>query len=749
LLVRERTNLNVSLTTKLCEFIAAEVKSGRYRSGSEVVRAALRALQAPTQVAIPRVPGADAGSSPASTATVSSREMRYRAILESATDYAIIAFNLDRQIVEWNAGARALTGWSEAEMLGRDGTVIFTPEDRADDIPDQEMDRAAAEGRAVSERWHMRADGSRFWGSGLMMPIRDTSGALAGFLKIMQDRTQAHRLGHSLEASEARLRAVFEAVPVGILVAEAPSGRLVGSNPRLDQLFGTQWPRSGEIADYGAWECFHPDGKRVQAHEYPMARVLQGEERPTLEVLRRSDDDSRHWICITGAPIQDTGGAITGAVVSVEDIDEAKRTQASLRQANQLLSDVAIGNAADLQSSRRDLVGAETRREVAEHQVRQLQKMEAVGQLTGGIAHDFNNMLSVVISGLSLAQRRLERGDVAIGRYIEAAMDGARRAATLTHRLLAFSRQQALSPVSLDVNQMVQGMSDLLRRTLGEGIELEVVLAGGLWLTHADPSQLENALLNLAVNARDAMDGAGRLTIETANTHLDEAYARQHEEVEPGQYVLLAVTDIGAGMSSDVITRAFEPFFTTKVAGAGTGLGLSQVYGFVKQSAGHLKIYSEPGEGTTVKIYLPRFAGQLDTPFPLLPRTEMPSGRIEEVVLVVEDEARVRELAVATLRELGYTVIHADGAAAALRQLDAHPEVTLMFTDIVMPGMNGRLLADEALKRRPELRVLFTTGYTRNAVVHNGILDAGVDLLGKPYGVEQLAARVRAILDKP
>ena len=380
--------------------------------------------------------------------------------------------------------------------------------------------------------------------------------------------------------------------------------------------------------------------------------------------------------------------------------------------------------------------------------MRQLQKMEAVGQLTGGIAHDFNNMLAVVISGLSLTQHRIARGNTDVGKLIDAAMDGAQRAAILTQRLLAFSRQQALAPVALDVNGMIHGMEELLRRTLGEAVELEMVLAGGLWRTHVDPSQLESALLNVAVNARDAMDGVGQLTVETANCHLDEAYARQHEEVAVGQYVLLAVSDVGSGMAAEVVARAVEPFYTTKAVGFGTGLGLSQIYGFVKQSGGHLKIYSEPGEGTTVKIYLPRFIGQQEATPALSPRPEMLSGRPGEVILVVEDEDRVRDLAVATLRDLGYSVVHASGAPEALRQLDALPEVTLLFTDIVMRGMNGRKLADEALHRRPNMRVLFTTGYTRNAVVHNGVLDADADLLGKPYSIEQLAAKVRDVLDR-
>ncbi len=440
--------------------------------------------------------------------------------------------------------------------------------------------------------------------------------------------------------------------------------------------------------------------------------------------------------------------------------DERDRAEAALRasethlrDANEQLEERVTQRTAELEASNRTLVAEMRGREEAESQLRQMQKMEAVGQLTGGIAHDFNNMLAVVIGGLNVISRRLKRGDHDVQRFIDAAIEGATRAATLTQRLLAFSRQQPLAPEPVDANKLVASMSDMLRQTLGSGVRLETVLSDGLWRTHADMSQLENALLNLAVNARDAMPdaqdgGTGRLTIETANTDLDETYARLNQGVRPGQYVMVAVSDNGSGMPAEVIAKAFDPFFTTKEVGKGTGLGLSQVYGFVKQSGGYVKIYSEPGEGTTIKIYLPRFHGEEESPIgeAAKPSLDLPQGNPRQIILVVEDEEALRLISVDGLRELGYTVRHADGGAAALRVLDSQPDVALLFTDIVMPDMNGRRLADEAQRRRPGLKVLFTTGFTRNAVVHNGMLDPGTNFLPKPFTLQQLAAKVREVL---
>ena len=406
---------------------------------------------------------------------------------------------------------------------------------------------------------------------------------------------------------------------------------------------------------------------------------------------------------------------------------------------NQLM--MARDNLADANSR---LHAEAATRERAEAQVRQMQKMESVGQLTGGIAHDFNNMLAIIIGSLDLAKRRLTSDPAKAETGIGAAADAAQRAAQLTSRLLAFSRQQPLAPGPIDANKLVAGMSELLRRTLGEQVQLETVLAGGLWRAYADAPQLENAVLNLCVNARDAMPEGGKLTVETANTWLDDAYAAAHADVSAGQYVAICVTDSGTGMSKETIERAFDPFYTTKGVGKGTGLGLSQVFGFVKQSRGHVKIYSEVGQGTTVKMYLPRFTGELpaeDAPH------ETYVGGGDEIVLVVEDDADVRLVSVDALRALGYTVIHAEDGPSALAALEKHPKVDLLFTDIVMPGMTGRQLADIATVQRPGLKVLYATGYTRNAVVHNGMLDAGVAFLSKPFTIDQLAAKVRQVLD--
>lgn len=432
----------------------------------------------------------------------------------------------------------------------------------------------------------------------------------------------------------------------------------------------------------------------------------------------------------TGARLKKTMGEVRGLNEKLEE-RVAERTRELTLMTAQLRNEIAM-------------------KEVAEAQLRQAQKMQALGQLTSGIAHDFNNMLSIVMGNLGLMRRRMTAAGGADGvGLIDNAIDGATRAATLTHQLLAFSRQQPLAPAVTDVNGLVSHLGELFRRTLGRNIKLECVLAGGLWRSKVDPGQLENAILNLVVNGRDAMADGGKLTIETQNAFLDDAYAASHAEVTPGQYVLIAVTDTGTGMPADIVNQAFEPFFTTKGAGQGTGLGLSQVYGFVKQSGGHVKIYSEVGQGTTVKVYFPRHTTEAAA-VSAGTRTDntAPKGTFTEVILVVDDDDAVRDIHTMMLGDLGYTVRSAASGAEALALLETQGAVDLLFTDVVMPEMDGRRLAERAVKLIPNLKVLYTTGYTPNAVVHNGVIDHGVDLLPKPFSFPQLARKIRTILDR-
>jgi signal transduction histidine kinase len=412
---------------------------------------------------------------------------------------------------------------------------------------------------------------------------------------------------------------------------------------------------------------------------------------------------------------------------------------------------LALPSPSQLRAAEAALAREGMHRREAEDMLRQSQKMEAIGQLTGGVAHDFNNLLTIISGNLEIAERSLHAwGDAMrerLTRVIGNAANGAQRAAMLTQRLLAFARRQPLDPRLTNVNALLAGMSDFFGRTLGENIDLEFVGGAGLWQVEVDPSQMEAAILNLVVNAKDAMAGKGKLTIETGNAFIDESYSRQNADLPVGQYVQIAVSDTGTGMSRDVQEKAFDPFFTTKQPGHGTGLGLSQAYGFVKQSGGHVKIYSEVGEGTTIKIYLPRAhvaagAGR-EQHVPVV-------GSLGSETILVVEEADVRSYLVETLQDLNYRVREAADAIAALALFDSEPfHIDLLLTDIVMPGMNGRQLADELHHRQRNIKVLFMTGYSRNAIVHQGRLDPGVSMLQKPLTEAMLAAKIRDILDKP
>lgn len=574
----------------------------------------------------------------------------------------------------------------------------------------------------------------------------NVQGHLTRVLSLLQDAETGQR-GYLLTGNPAYLEPFNSAAAdldkvverLGLEVADNPvqvqalgTLRLV-VNDKMDELQGTIQLRRTERADEALKAVVSNRGKAIMDRARDVISRMLLEEQRLLTVRQVRAQQTSNWI-VGGI----AGAIIVTIVLGWLVIADARRQFSAVNEAE---SATRTAHARTLEEI--------SRRERLESQLRQSQKMEAIGQLTGGIAHDFNNMLAVVIGSLNLLKRRLQRGEADNMRFVDGALDGAERAATLTHRLLAFSRLQPLAPQAIDANKLISGMSEMLRRTLGDHIMVETVLAGGLWRTHADASQLESAILDLAVNSRDAMPDGGKLTIESANASLDEAYSAQHLEVPAGQYVLLAVTDTGEGMPADVIAKAFNPFFTAKGVGKGTGLGLSQVLGFVKQSGGHVKIYSENGHGTTIKIYLPRFKGAADDGAVAAAAGEAALGRPDEVVLVVEDEERMLQMSSDAFRELGYTVLSAPGPIAALALIDAHPEITLLFTDVVMPEMNGRQLAKEALVRMPKLRVLYTTGFSRNAVIHNGVLDNDVNFLSKPFTIEQLAAKAREVLDEP
>jgi signal transduction histidine kinase len=440
-------------------------------------------------------------------------------------------------------------------------------------------------------------------------------------------------------------------------------------------------------------------------------------------------------------------------VSAVQAALRARRRQYEVRghllereQATERLESLVAERTRQLEATNERLLAEIAERERTEAALRQAQKMEAIGQLTGGIAHDFNNLLTAITGNLDLLQRRLEAGNTDVKRFAAGALAGAIRAAGLTQRLLAFARRQPLSPAMVDVNQLVSGLEDIVRRTVGESIRVRTCLSERLWRTWCDTSQLETALINLVVNARDAMPDSGSITIETGNAELDQSYVADHDGVTPGQYVCVAVSDTGEGMPPEVMARAFDPFFTTKPIGQGTGLGLSMIYGFAKQSGGHVALYSEPGQGTTVRIYLPRHhdvapAETIVTPEPL-------ARDRKETVLVVEDEALVRMVTVELLGEAGYQVLEADDAPGALRILDTGTSVDLLVTDVGLPGLNGRQLAEMARQSRPALKVLFVTGYGYNAGLGSHTLELGMEVLSKPFTTEALVIRVGEMIDR-
>ena len=510
-----------------------------------------------------------------------------------------------------------------------------------------------------------------------------------------------------LEDTERRFRLLVESVTDYAIYMLDPAGNVVNWNPGAERIKG--YAREEIVGRH--FSTFYTSDDRVLDIPKQALAAAAATGKYETEGWRLRKDGNRFWASVIINAIKSPDGELLGFAKVTRDMTE---------------------------------------RRAADERARQAQKMEGIGQLTGGVAHDFNNLLTIIIGNLEILQRNLAEAPPPLERLkrsVDNAIRGSRRAEFLTQRLLAFSRQTPLDPRPIDIGRLVAGLSDMLRRTLGEQVTVETVLGGGLWHASVDPNQLEVAIINLAVNARDAMPQSGKLTLETANVYLDDKYAASQVEVVPGQYVMVAVSDNGSGMSPDVQAKAFDPFFTTKDVGHGTGLGLSQVYGFAKQSRGHVKIYSEVGVGTTIKLYFPRIhssqSHEENEDTELLARSSA-----TETVLVVEDDADVRTFSCETLRELGYNIIEADTGRTALAILDSNPNVRVLFTDVGLPGgMNGRQLADEARRRRPNLKVLFTTGYARNAIVHDGRLDPGVELITKPFTQAALSSKLRDIID--
>lgn len=576
------------------------------------------------------------------------------------------------------------------------------------------------------------------------VPHVAANGSIPGVYVLGVDVEDRARREAALAMSNSRFRTAVQAVH-GVLWTNSADGRMMGEQPGWAALTGQSIE---EYAGYGWADAVHPDDAEASVRAWEQAVATKSmfvhEHR-----VRRHDGSWRQF-AIRALPTFGTDGSIQEWVGVHTDITHQRAAEQALREhVEELARQVRHRERAEDQLrmlnetlEARVISEIEVRRET-EAKLAQSQKMETIGKLTGGVAHDFNNLLQVVSGNLQLLAKDVAGNERAEGR-IANAMAGVSRGSKLASQLLAFGRRQALEPKVVNVSRFVQGMDDMIRRAIGEAVEVETVVGGGLWNTFIDPAQIENALLNLAINARDAMDGRGKLTIELANTHLDDDYCRKHDEVTPGQYVMMAVTDTGCGIPSEIVEKVFDPFFSTKAEGKGSGLGLSMVYGFVKQSGGHVKIYSEVGHGTTIKLYLPRAHQSEDF------EVSVDHGPITggtETVLVVEDDGEVRETVVAMLADLGYRVLQAEDAASALAVIQSGIAIDILFTDVVMPGtLKSPELARKAKERLPNIAVLFTSGYTENSIVHGGRLDAGVELLSKPYTREALARKFRHVL---
>ncbi|KGJ66145.1 PAS domain S-box protein [Bradyrhizobium diazoefficiens] len=621
------------------------------------------------------------------------RERLFTAVVESSND-AIITKSLDGTITTWNSAAERVFGYSADEAVGRSIDIIM-PDDQRDDVAENLARTRNGEVIDQQETVRLHKSGQPIDVVLSQVPLRSTEGKIIGASKVARDVTERKRAEMALNREIEERQRIFETSQDLILVTDG-FGNFIQVSPSVKDILGFS---PDDMVGHSAIEFIHPDDLEKTRSEMRAAR--RGAVKRSFEARYYHYDGHEvtlNWMGTWSEPVR---------------------------------RHFFIG---------RDL----TEKQAAEAQLRQVQKMDSIGQLTGGVAHDFNNVLTVITGTIGiLADAVADRPELAaITKLID---DAAERGAQLTKHLLAFARKQPLQPREIDVNALTLEAAKLLHPTLGEQITIMPQLTEDAWPTLVDPGQLSTAILNLALNARDAMPDGGTLVLETRNVFLDDGYASMNPDIVAGNYVMIAVSDTGTGIPADLIERVFDPFFTTKEVGKGTGLGLSMVFGFVKQSGGHIKIYSEEGHGTSVKIYLPRSTGVQETEFEALQNAPVAGG--SEKILIVEDDALVRQYVVTQIKSLGYAALEAANAADALTIIDADKDIDLLFTDVIMPGaMNGRQLADEAARRRPDLKTLFTSGYTENAIVHHGRLDSGVLLLAKPYRKSELAKMLRTAL---
>jgi PAS domain S-box-containing protein len=610
-----------------------------------------------------------------------------RLIVDSATDFAIFTVDVGGILTSWNIGAETILGWSADEAIGQRGEMVFTAEDREADAPVDEMNRALADGRSINERWHVRKDGSRFWGSGLMMPLH---GAAGGFVKLMQDRT-AERM------AQQRYHTMTATLPGFVFTTDTD-----GNNTETNQLYRDYTGRSAADLNGERWiEIVHPDDRAHILEGWKQA-IATGQLFKERYRLRGADGEHRCFDC-RALPERDEQDRIVRWLGTCIDVEAEAQAQSQLEQLNRDLEQAVTARTAELEAQVEE-------RQKTEEALRQSQKMEAIGQLTGGVAHDFNNLLTVIRSSADLL-RRQQLTEEKRQRYIDAIADTADRAAKLTGQLLAFARRQALKPEVFDVSERVHEVADMLRTIAGGRIELAVKNRCHTWHIEADPSQFETALVNMVANARDAMDGKGRLTIGIDD--VTGIPARRGHTAAAGDFVAISIADTGQGIAPDDLVHIFEPFFTTKEVGKGTGLGLSQVFGFAKQSGGEVDVQSSVGTGTTFTIYLPR------------------------------THQMVGEFAAQLLEELGYTTTWAHSGQAALDLLNEAPgSFDVVFTDVVMPGMSGVALGQAVRRLDPGLPVVLTSGYS-HILAEKGT--HGFELLRKPYSVEALSRVLRRV----